>query len=116
MLNEKFRERVEVWQVFTNKKEEFPAFFQQVLETCLTPPEMVTEFMKEQTSLLVFLNHCFNSMEVALCRDQAKRLVSLAMWSCLQPSIILYFNFEKFVINFFGFSFRTKRTRITHNT
>lgn len=41
--------------------------------------------MREQTSLLIFLNHCFNSMEVGICRDQAKRLVSLSMWSCLQP-------------------------------
>lgn len=24
-------------------------------------------------------------MEVELCREQAKKLVSLAMWSCLQP-------------------------------
>lgn len=42
--------------------------------------------MREQTALLIFLNHCFNSMEVELCRDEAKKLVSLAMWSCLQPN------------------------------
>jgi intron-binding protein aquarius len=41
--------------------------------------------LREQTSLLVFLNHCFNSMEEALCRDQVKRLVSLSMWISLQP-------------------------------
>jgi hypothetical protein len=41
--------------------------------------------LKEQTALLVFLNHCFNSMEVDLIRDQVKRLVSLSMWVSLQP-------------------------------
>ncbi|XP_055588433.1 RNA helicase aquarius [Uranotaenia lowii] len=86
MLNEKFREKVEVWKVFENNADQFPVFFQQVLEACLADPSTESEFsMREQTGLLVFLNHCFNSMEVELCRNQAKRLVSLAMWSCLQP-------------------------------
>jgi len=40
--------------------------------------------LREQTALLVFLNHCFNSMEVELIRDQVKRLVSLSMWVSLQ--------------------------------
>lgn len=81
MLNEKFRERVQVWQAFQKAGENFPVFFQQVLHACLDD----TIVLKEQTALLVFLNHCFNSMEVALCRDQVKRLVSLSMWSSLQP-------------------------------
>lgn len=90
MLNEKFRERVEVWQVFEKNKNEFTAFFQQLLESCISEPtadDLTSKsYMREQTSLLVFLNHCFNSMEVELCRDQAKKLVSLSMWSCLQSS------------------------------
>ena len=85
MLNEKFREKVEVWKVFERNAEEFPKFFQKVLEACLEQRNFTSQFMREQTALLVFLNHCFNSMEVELCREQAKRLVSLAMWSCLQP-------------------------------
>lgn len=40
--------------------------------------------LKEQTALVVFLNHCFNSMEVDLIREQVKRLVSLSMWISLQ--------------------------------
>jgi intron-binding protein aquarius len=87
MLNEKFREKVEVWKVFEKNTEEFPHFFQKVLEACLEEQKFYTPAsMREQTALLVFLNHCFNSMEVELCREQAKRLVSLAMWSCLQPN------------------------------
>ncbi|EAT36383.1 AAEL011524-PA [Aedes aegypti] len=85
MLNEKFREKVEVWKVFDVNGDQFPVFFQRVLEACLEDTVVNPFNMREQTALLVFLNHCFNSMEVELCRNQAKRLVSLAMWSCLQP-------------------------------
>ena len=38
---------------------------------------------KEQTCILIFLNHCFNSLEVDLIRDQVQRLVSLSIWVCL---------------------------------
>lgn len=68
MLNEKFRERVPAWEAFAKRSEQFPAFFQQVLEACLSD----ISSLKEQTALLVFLNHCFNSMEVDLVRDQVK--------------------------------------------
>ncbi|XP_065342666.1 RNA helicase aquarius [Cloeon dipterum] len=81
MINEKFRERVPAWESFKTKPEQFPVFFRAVLEACLTD----TASLKEQTALLVFLNHCFNSMEEDLIRDQAKRLVSLSMWVSLQP-------------------------------
>lgn len=82
MLNEKFRERVQVWQAFKKDSTHFPDFFQQVLHSCLDTGVS----LKEQTALLVFLNHCFNSMEVGLCRDQVKRLVSLSMWISLQAA------------------------------
>lgn len=86
LLNEKFREKVEVWKVFEKNTANFSVFFQKVLEKCLDNPEKITPgFMREQYALLIFLNHCFSSMEVELCREQAKKLVSLAMWSCLQP-------------------------------
>lgn len=88
LLNEKFRERIEVWKVFEKKSESFALLFSQVLEKCLEKIDIVKAtpaIIREQTSLLVFLNHCFSSMEVELCRDQAKKLVSLSMWSCLQP-------------------------------
>lgn len=84
MVNEKFRERVQVWQAFRKNNEHFPDFFQQVLRACFKDELLIN--IKEQTALLVFLNHCFNSMEEALCRDQVKRLVSLSMWISLQPA------------------------------
>lgn len=87
MANEKFRERVEVWTVFEKLPEQYPSFFRHVLESCL-PADSGKEAkssLRERTALLMFLNHCFNSMEIELCREQAKRLVSLSMWHCLQP-------------------------------
>lgn len=85
MSNEKFRERVDGWGVFKKNPKHFAAFFQKVLVECLTPIQTPNDVPREQTSLLLFLNHCFNSMEVELCRDQTKKLVSLGMWACLQP-------------------------------
>jgi len=88
LLNEKFRERIEVWKVFDTKAEHFPVFFNMVLHKCLEEinVEKATHIkIREQIALLVFLNHCFQSMEIELCREQAKKLVSLSMWSCLQP-------------------------------
>lgn len=88
LLNEKFRERIEVWKVFDNSPEKFAILFNKMLHKCLEKIDIVKatpSIIREQTALLVFLNHCFSSMEVELCREQAKKLVSLSMWTCLQP-------------------------------
>ena len=88
LLNEKFRERIEVWKVFDKNSENFAILFNDVLNKCLEKIDIVKAtpaIIREQTALLVFLNHCFSSMEVELCREQAKKLVSLSMWTCLQP-------------------------------
>jgi len=87
MANEKFKERVEVWTVFEKLPDQYPAFFRHVLESCLPGKKAkeASSSLRERTALLMFINHCFNSMEIELCREQAKRLVSLSMWHCLQP-------------------------------
>lgn len=88
MLNEKFRERIEVWKVFDSNTDQFSIFFNNVLKKCLEEinnEKVTATIIREQTALLVFLNNCFRSMEVEICRDQVKKLVSLSMWSCLQP-------------------------------
>lgn len=41
--------------------------------------------MREQSFLIVFLIHCFRSLEMDLIREQVQRLVSLPIWSCLLP-------------------------------
>ena len=42
--------------------------------------------LKEQTALLVFLGHCFMSMEVKLVRECVQKLVSLTMWDSILES------------------------------
>lgn len=85
MSNEKFRERVDVWLVFRKLPAHFAAFFRRVLELCVADTKFTPIVAKEQTALILFLTHCFNSMEVELCREQTKKLISLGMWACLQP-------------------------------
>lgn len=85
MSNEKFRERVDAWNVFQKQPKQFAPFFHRVLESSLSDVEFTPVVAREQTALLLFLNHCFNSMEVELCREQTKKLVSLGTWFCLQP-------------------------------
>lgn len=89
LLNEKFREKVEVWKIFETNTEQFEHFFRKVMDACLSEHPLVPECMREQSALVVLLNHCFNSMEVEICRNEAKKLVSLSMWSCLLPSELL---------------------------
>ncbi|XP_072340560.1 RNA helicase aquarius isoform X1 [Scyliorhinus torazame] len=82
MVNEKFRENVPAWETFTQKPEHFPYFFKCILTASLAE-ENKDLTLREQTVLLVFLDHCFNSLEVDLIREQVQRLISLPMWICL---------------------------------
>lgn len=84
MVNEKFRERIPAWEAFKKAPEHFPAFFQSVLHKALEDEKSVS--WREQTALLIFLIHAFNSVEEDLIRIQVQRLVSLPMWMCLVPS------------------------------
>uniref|UniRef100_A0A0L8GB52 RNA helicase aquarius n=1 Tax=Octopus bimaculoides TaxID=37653 RepID=A0A0L8GB52_OCTBM len=82
MVNEKFRERVPAWEAFQSKSENFAGFFQEVLKASIN----ATNFsLREQSMLLVFLIHCFNSLEVDLIREQVQQLVSLSIWINLLP-------------------------------
>lgn len=85
MVNEKFRENVPAWETFKKKPEHFPFFFKCILKAALA--ETDGEFsLHEQTVLLLFLDHCFNSLEVDLIRSQVQQLISLPMWMGLQPA------------------------------
>uniref|UniRef100_A0A673CNS9 RNA helicase aquarius n=1 Tax=Sphaeramia orbicularis TaxID=375764 RepID=A0A673CNS9_9TELE len=85
IVNEKFRENVPAWEVFKKEPNHFPFFFKCVMEAVLEG-EQAGLTLKEQTVLLVFLDHCFNSLEVDLIREQVQQLISLPMWMCLLPS------------------------------
>ncbi|OWK62012.1 RNA helicase aquarius isoform X2 [Lonchura striata] len=85
MVNEKFRENVPAWETFKKRPEHFPFFFKRILEASLVENE--SEYsLHEQTVLLLFLDHCFNSLEVDLIRGQVQQLISLPMWMALQPN------------------------------
>jgi len=84
IVNEKCRERVPAWTTFQYRPDEFAGFFQAVLRFSVAPKEQIS--ILEQTKILVFLDHCFNGMEVDLVRTQVQRLVSLPMWICLLNS------------------------------
>ncbi len=77
MVNEKFRERVPAWESFKSSLDKFPGFFWQMMELSLREDGIQH---REQTVLLIFLIHCFNSLEVDLIREQIQRLVSLPIW------------------------------------
>ncbi|XP_063040700.1 RNA helicase aquarius isoform X2 [Engraulis encrasicolus] len=85
IVNEKFRENVPAWQVFKKEPKHFPFFFKCVMEASLAGTERGLA-LREQTVLLLFLDHCFNSLEVDLIREQVQQLISLPMWMCLLPS------------------------------
>ncbi|CAG10389.1 unnamed protein product [Tetraodon nigroviridis] len=85
IVNEKFRENVPAWEVFKKEPDHFPFFFKCVREAALADSEAGFT-LKEQTVLLVFLDHCFNSLEVDLIREQVQQLISLPMWMCLLPT------------------------------
>ncbi|KAM8833729.1 RNA helicase aquarius isoform 2-T3 [Synchiropus picturatus] len=85
IVNEKFRENVPAWEVFKKEQTHFPFFFKCVMEALLEG-EKGGLTLKEQTIMLVFLDHCFNSLEVDLIREQVQQLISLPMWMCLLPS------------------------------
>ncbi|KAJ7344898.1 hypothetical protein JRQ81_000848 [Phrynocephalus forsythii] len=85
MVNEKFRENVPAWETFKKKPEHFPFFFKRVLEASLAENDHQLS-LQEQTILLLFLDHCFNSLEVDLIRGQVQQLISLPMWMALQPA------------------------------
>ncbi|KAE8587504.1 hypothetical protein XENTR_v10021996 [Xenopus tropicalis] len=86
MVNEKFRENVPAWETFKKKPEHFPFFFKSIMEASITVETENDFSLHELTVLLVFLDHCFNSLEVDLIRGQIQQLISLPMWICLQPS------------------------------
>ena len=40
---------------------------------------------REQTALIIFLIHCFNSVEVDMVRLEIQKLVSLSIWANILP-------------------------------
>lgn len=84
MMNEKFRERVDVWMSIKKAPQHADAFLTQVFHACLEEEKKLT--FLEKTSLILFLTNTFNSIEVELIREQIKKLLSLSSWACLHKN------------------------------
>lgn len=81
MLNEKFRENVPAWDTIRST-DKFPAFFRRLMRL-QSEHEMGT---RESISYLVFLIHCFQSLEEPAVRQSVLQLVSLRLWRNLSPA------------------------------
>jgi intron-binding protein aquarius len=87
MINEKFKEHIPPWSLFQYDPEKFSVFFERVLEICIEPVQMSSRSnINERAVLLIFLIHCFNSLEVDLVRNEVQKLTSLGIWINLQPT------------------------------
>ncbi|KRY72483.1 Intron-binding protein aquarius, partial [Trichinella pseudospiralis] len=85
MANEKIRECVPLWPIFfTREKEEFEKFFARILEISLDD-ELLT--IAEQLHVIIFLNHCFTSVEIVSVRSVVQKIISLPMWICLPETV-----------------------------
>lgn len=84
MVNEKFRERATVWETFIESPSSFPNLFSTVTQLLLNDSDDIT--IRERTQLLVFLTHCFNSVEVELIRIEVQKYISMPIWCCLSSA------------------------------
>lgn len=86
LVNEKFRERVAtVWATFqSSPSSTFSRLFSEVTRLTLSTnsPNLM---IREKTSLLTFLIHCFNSVEIELVRNEIQKYISMPIWTCLSP-------------------------------
>ncbi|XP_076053378.1 RNA helicase aquarius [Oratosquilla oratoria] len=81
LINEKFRERVPAWSSFEKHCEPFPVFLHHLMNACLDNEDKFT--LKEQTCMVIFLNHLYNSIESDLIRNGISHTVSYNILECL---------------------------------
>ncbi|XP_076822195.1 RNA helicase aquarius-like [Clavelina lepadiformis] len=82
MVNEKYRENVPAWDVFKKQPDHFQNLFDCVMKSVLDDSIP----LRQRTVLIIFLDHCYNSLEVDIVREQVQRTVTIASWQCLLPS------------------------------
>lgn len=82
MVNEKFRENVPAWACFHEREDVFPAFFNRVLALKEGKEEREMS-IREKTNYLLFMIHCFQSLEDEKVRVPVLKLVSLPLWHSL---------------------------------
>lgn len=79
MVNEKFREQVMSWEPFEKRADAFPALLGRV--TAVHQKETTSH--RERSMIVLFLIHCFQSLENAIVRPVALAQVSLPLWQHL---------------------------------
>ena len=79
MVNEKFREQVMSWEPFEKRGEVFASLITSV--TAVHQKDTTTH--RERAMILLFLIHCFQSLENAMVRPVALAQVSLPLWQHL---------------------------------
>ncbi|KAI8070842.1 P-loop containing nucleoside triphosphate hydrolase protein [Gongronella butleri] len=77
MVNEKARQRVSPWDTITQDDAQFAALFDRVLHLLAQPDDLD---LTVQRVFLVFLIHCFQSLENAVVRTECLKLVSIGIW------------------------------------
>ncbi|CAL4185042.1 unnamed protein product [Meganyctiphanes norvegica] len=103
LVNEKFRERVPAWDSFEKQPENFPIFLRHLMKALLDADNTFSH--KEQTSLVMFLNHLYNSIESELIRNGISHTVSYNILECLSEGQL-----QSVLKNFPNWSKALKRT------
>ncbi|BBN15051.1 intron-binding protein aquarius [Marchantia polymorpha subsp. ruderalis] len=83
MVNEKFRENVPAWRCFHDREDVFPAFSQRVF-TLKDEKEHVWN-IREKINYLLYMIHCFQSLEDEMVRGPVLKLAHLKLWHALSP-------------------------------
>ena len=81
-MNVRFRERAPGWEAYL--PENFDEFFTNVCKLCLAKEKGLN--MKQRIKLIIFLDNCFNSVEVDLIRDTIQNYASFPIWICLSET------------------------------
>lgn len=81
IVNEKRRESVPAWEIFIEYPEQFGLLFSEVMKISLNEDIPIVH----RSVCIVFLNHCYNSIEVDVVRTRALKTLTLGCWKCLLP-------------------------------
>ena len=81
VVNEKWRERVPAWGVFETMPDNFPLFFQKVLDACLYPLEVMY-------SKCIFC--CLSAVHVLTCRSTYQYAWTCVYYTCMLVIVYSY--------------------------
>ena len=81
LINEKVRERIPAWRCIESKPESLPVFFKHLSLSVLDENDVFTR--KEETHMIRFLNHLYNSIESDTIRNVIMNTISFHTLSCI---------------------------------